>query len=92
MLSGPEERRLKEIEFGLAADDPRFVQSFQAGGRTVPWRRRWPYTLSALVGVLVLGIGLVEALPALFLLGTGIATVALVVRRRATRAQKDRSP
>lgn len=80
MLTGPEQRRLRQIEQALAAEDPRLARSLQDTGPPA-WRpgRRF-LTLAIVAALVLLVISVVATLPALFLL-SATATVAAVLGR-----------
>ena len=89
MLSDSEQRRLTEIESGLRADDPAFLQRFE--GRRHRSRRWWRGTVALLglsIAVTVAGFGLAlrnvgTALAALTVIG--VATAIWVVQGRRRR-------
>jgi hypothetical protein len=77
MLTGPEQRRLTEIERGLQAEDPEFVERFGQVPRSSPWRWRGLTARGWLIAAaLTLGLAALTASPALALLGLSVAGVS----------------
>lgn len=74
-LTRAERRRLREIERNLASTDPKLAATFVAeSGRS--WRRPVP-AAAAVVGLLILCVGIVGGWPLLGVVGFALAAVAI---------------
>lgn len=91
MLSEPEQRRLRQIEQALAAEDPRLARSLQDTGPPAR-HRRWPCTLVIAAASVLLVLSVVASLPAVGVLSAAAALAAIVLRqRRAPHGRDDAS-